>query len=95
VVSRLGGQPAHLQNLPWVPAGALQRFLTELVQVQVAQLEMVGGGFEQLFGVPLVERRDIQCLRRIPEESGQRSQTEDVPRGSEKSHAGYVADSLQ
>ena len=95
MVLRFGGQPAHLDNLPRVPIGALQHFFTELIQVQVAQFEMVGGGFEQSFGVPLGKRWDIQCLRRISEEPGQCSQTESIPRGGEKSHTGRVMDSLQ
>jgi len=44
MVLRLGGQPAHLNNLPWVPAGTLQHLITKLREVQVAQLEMAGGG---------------------------------------------------
>ncbi len=58
MVLRLGGQAAHLNDLPGVPASALQRLLTELGQVQVAQFEIAGGGFEQLFGIALGERRD-------------------------------------
>ncbi|MGO9894025.1 MAG: hypothetical protein ACLPX8_07420, partial [Bryobacteraceae bacterium] len=58
MVLGLGGQPAHLHDLPWVPAGALQHLSPELIEVQLAQSEMVGGGFEQLIGVAPVQRRD-------------------------------------
>ena len=39
MVLGLSGQPAHLDDLPWIPAGALQHFFTELIEVQVAQLK--------------------------------------------------------
>jgi len=56
---------------------------------------MIGGGFKQPFGIPLVERWNMECLLGIPEQSGQRSQTDGIARGSEKSHAGRMVDSLQ
>src|SRR5580658_917082 len=46
-VLRLGGQPGHLDDLPWITARAFQYFFTELIEIQVAQFEMVGGGLKQ------------------------------------------------
>src|ERR1017187_2301349 len=63
MVLELGRQAAHLNDLPRVSAGALQYLFPELIEVEMAQLETIGACVEQLFGVPLLERWNMECVR--------------------------------
>ena len=47
MVLGLGRQAAHLDDLPWISVGALQYLLTEFIEMEITQLETIGGGFEQ------------------------------------------------
>src|ERR1039458_7160260 len=85
-IHRVGGEPAHLDNLARIALSGVQRPFTKVVQAQVTESKMIYGGFKQPKSFCVRYRLDVIRLPWIPEETAQCTKVHMISRRCDHGH---------